>query len=146
MKTLNEKFCSPTGEEFQNFVKKFEKGQKNDFIDYVYAPCIMLLSSNGKKVNYCHFDENNLDELKSFLDYSILGDSRKVAFFGGYGSKNVSKLFVYLSKKNFGKITDKDLVAFSPIKKLKIVGEEIIFSGDSEEKIYSFEEMYNILK
>lgn len=124
----------------QNFIEEFRPEEDNDFQDATQIPCIILMHPYKEGFRYCHFDEHNLDELRTFVN--VAKDySEKIGFFGGYGSLNISPLFKHMKEKGLTRLTDKHFVEFFPIKRISIQGDNISFQGESEKKDYAFDEL-----
>lgn len=130
-------------EPIQNFVVDL-KENANSFWDFVYAPCIMLLSKYQNRFKYCHFDEDNFDELKSFVDFVYENGSKKIGLFGGWESLNIPKLIRHIKGKNMQILSQKDFVDFAPLEEITARGNLFCFSGSSNKKEYSFSDLYNL--
>lgn len=129
----------------QNFVKEFKEKDKIKFKDYTFGPCIILLYPYKTSIHYCHFDEYNLEELKTFTNIAC-NRTNKIAFFGGYRSQNIPSLFKHFRVKGIEKITDKDLVDSPPIKRIEIYNKDISFLGDFGKQNYSLRQLQEIWK
>lgn len=105
----------------------------------------MLFYFSRDKLRYCHFDEYNFDELKSFAHCACQERNKGIGFLGGWGSKNVPKLIKHLNNSNLGKSTSKDFVDFFPVKKIQINDGIFSFLGENCKKAYSFSEINGVL-
>lgn len=135
-------------DKIQKFIRTFGKDGES-LSESVQIPCIILFYpySAGKNnyVNYCHFDERNLDELKTFVKIGKERKINKIAFFGGYGSKNVVPLLKFFKESGIVKLVDKDFVSCPPIKNLSFDTRGITLKDVNEsDTFYSFGELKNI--
>jgi hypothetical protein len=141
---LIKSFARQESEENMNFVK--ELGEGDSLWDFVSAPCIMLISNYENKFRYCHFDEYNLEELKGFIDFAYENGNNKVGFFGGWGSKNVSKLIRHLNGKEMSVLSQKDFVDFFPLDEIVAWNGIFYCLGRENKREYSFRELHNLLR
>lgn len=129
----------------QNFVVDLNENEKL-FWDFIHAPCIMLLAKYQSSFKYCHFDEDNLHELKGFIDFIYQEGNKKIALFGGWGSQNIPKVIKYAHNKKLKILAQKDFVKFSPVEEITLYKNRFYFLGkNSNKKDYSFIEMHNLL-
>ena len=93
-------------------------------------------------VHYCHFDENNFFELKSFADVAKEKDLKKIALLGGHGSNNIPKLISYLKRVGLEKLTDYSFVDSPPIRTLHLSEKGLeLKSKDNATTFYSLEKL-----
>ncbi len=135
-------------EEIQKFVRTFG-GSRESLSESVQIPCIILFypysARKNTYVNYCHFNERNLDELKTFVKIGKERKINKIAFFGGYGSGNVVPLLKFFKENGIVKLVDKDFVSRPPVKNLSFDTKGIILRDANKlDTFYSFRELKNI--
>lgn len=134
-------------EEKQNFIKTLGLN-KEPLSDIVRTSCIILFypysEKDGNRVNYCHFDENNLNELKSFAEVGKKRNANKIAFLGGYRSQNVVPLLRFFHENGLAKLTDKDFTS-APVKNLNFDSEGLTLTDvNNSDRSYSFKELNNL--
>lgn len=135
----------------QNFIKRFGENLDGCISESVRIPCIVLFypySVDGSRViNYCHFDENNLYELKAFVDSSADEGLDKIALFGGYGSENIVPLMNFIKEKGLDWIVDKDFVSAPPIDSIGINEKGLSFGyGNGLQEVYSYDRIGDVFE
>ena len=133
----------------QKSVKTFGGGSNESLSESVQIPCIILFypysTKNKVYVDYCHFDERNLNELKTFTKVGMEKETNKIAFFGGYGSQNITPLLKFFNKNGLVKLVDKDFVSYPPVKNLNFNTEGLILKNvNGTDIFYSFKELKNL--
>lgn len=136
-------------EKIQNFVRTFGEGGEESLSESVQIPCTILFYPYSMRnkicVNYCHFDERNLAELKTFTKTCREKGVNKIAFFGGYGSGNIIPLLKFFRKNSLTKLIDKDFVSSPPVKNLSFDARGIILRNVNEsDTFYLFGELKDL--
>ena len=133
----------------QNFVETFGEGINKYLSEPVRVPCTILFYPYTVKnkicVDYCHFDERNLEELKIFTKICKEKAVNKIAFFGGYESEGAIPLLRLFQENGLTKLVDKDFVSFPPVKNLSFDTKGIVLeSVNKSNTLYSFRELKDL--
>lgn len=96
-------------------------------------------------MDYCHFDERRLGDMKEFISTAKGRRVNGVAVFGGYGSENAVPVAKYIRNEGLVLLTDKDFTENPPLERIGIVNDKVCFDDRlGNETVFSYEQFVDL--